>query len=386
MSSTRIQSLLDQVSEERLTELTIELVSRESEAPPGNEAVVGQWITEFIQNLGLPVQKQDCENGRFNVIVDIPGQDSSLKPYLYIGHMDVVPPGDLAQWETPPYQPQLRNGRIYGRGTSDMKGSIACMLHIAELLAGSHTQPPRPLRLLFNIDEEHQNLGLWKYLETKPEAELALIGEPTGAQIHLGHRGVMAFQVDFNGKGAHAARPQLGINAIEQAVDFCKQAEQLNQTLLQQPDPLLGPGMISVTMIEGGTKVNVVPQSCRVRLDRRLTAGETPEAALHQMETLAAAYPQATVAITTCCPVGRIDETSPHVKRMQDAFAEANGREAEISVFPATCEAGLFEEHTGVPALIFGPGDIAQAHQTNEYIETQSLYTAAKAFLAFFLK
>lgn len=383
MKTQKLTDLLDSVSRQRLTELTIELVKRESEAPPGHEAAVGAYIVDFFQKLKIPVRKQSCEGERFNVIATIPGSDSTLKPYLYIGHMDVVPAGNPAAWTIMPYEPALQDGKVYGRGAADMKGSIACMLHLAEIFAGKQYCPKRPIQMLFNIDEEHHNTGIKRFIESSPQAELAIIGEPTAVQIHLGHRGVMAYQADFQGKSAHAAQPQLGTNAIEQAMVFCQRVQNLNEGLSLRPDPYLGAGSIVTTMIRGGTKVNTVPEHCTVETDRRLTVGETVSEATQQAKALLEDIPGATLTVTTCCPVGWIEEEHPQVDKLKTAYQTANGEEAVVSVFPACCEAGLFSEATGIPAVIFGPGDIAQAHQTDEYITVDSLEKAARTYIAF---
>lgn len=384
MKNQDIQDILAKISPQRLAELTRELIRRESEAPPGHEASVGHFIVSFFQQLGIPVRKQDCGNGRFNVIADILGRKPELKPYLYVGHIDVVPAGNPEAWTTPPYEPEERDGRIYGRGAADMKGSVACMLHMAEVFAACRHWPQRPLQMLFNVDEEHHNLGMKTFIASQPQAELAVIGEPTAAQIHLGHRGVMAFQADFQGRSAHAAQPQLGVNAIEQAMLLGSRVQQLNQKLGQKPDPYLGAGSIVTTMIRGGIKVNTVPEHCTAEMDRRLTVGETPELAEMEIRRLLEDIPEAKLQITTCCPTGWIPADHPQVQRLQEAYRTAGGAEAVISVFPACCEAGMLSEAAGIPAVIFGPGDIAQAHQTDEYVTIDSLYQAARTYAAFF--
>ncbi len=375
--------MIKSISHERLAQLTMELVRRESEAPPGNEEAVCTYIKDFLQQQGLTVTEQPCAPHRANVLATIPGKDSQALPYLYVGHVDVVPAGNPALWTTPPYEPAVREGRIYGRGAADMKGSVACMLHLAELYAAGQFQPQRPVQMLFDIDEEHQNLGMRTFIQSAPQAVFAIVGEPTGGRIHLGHRGVMAFQVDFYGKSCHAAQPSLGVNAIEQALAFCEKVRALNAQLQTQADPYLGAGSITVTMIEGGHKVNTIPEHCCVRIDRRLTVGESTQQATKQIEQMLTEAPGAQVKVTTQCPVGWIEKEHPQIQRLQEAARQA-GKPAEISVFSACCEAGLMSEGTGIPTVILGPGEIAQAHQTDEFVSIAGLYDTARLYYAFF--
>lgn len=258
------------------------------------------------------------------------------------------------------------------------------MLHLVELMVQRDIRPDNDLLLLLNADEEHHNTGMRAFLEAPPKIDFAVVGEPTGLEIHLGHRGVMAFDVRFSGRSAHAARPEEGVNAVEQAVAFCQGLQALNRALSEKPDPLLGAASIKVTMISGGTKVNVIPESCVLSIDRRLIAGETPEEALRQVESLAAPFPGAEVKITTCCPPGSISRDNRDLGLLAEGVRTALDKEPVYGVFPATCEAGLLTQKTGVPSVIFGPGSIAQAHQTDEFISLEQLSQGARCDLAMF--
>jgi len=381
-----------QADQNRTAQLLKELVLRESEAPPGNEAAVGEHLFDFFKNLGYCPEKQYCDSRRFNLLVRIPGKGRNRKTFLYSGHMDVVPAGDYAGWASPPYAPEVRNGRLYGRGSCDMKGSIACMMHFCELLAKNKLVPEHDLLLFLDVDEEHHNLGMKEFLKHPAKADFAVIGEPTEMEIALGHRGVMAFSVTFFGKGAHASQPQNGINSILYAGRFFMEAEKLNREISKKTDPLLGAGSVGVTMINGGVKVNTIPERCTVQLDRRLTAGETKAGALHQIESLIGKMRRndpsvrAEVEITTYCPPGRLPEDNPYLEALCEAVMENTGTKPGYTAFTASCEAGLLTQETGIPAVILGPGSIAQAHRTDEYIELSQLLLGAKIYASFFTR
>lgn len=385
-----VKRALGMVSVERICEILTELVKRDSESPPGNEQAVGEYLQEFLTGLGIASERQfvcksdDGSRDRFNVTARIEGQDPNLPAYLYVGHIDVVPAGNPAAWETPAFEPAIRDGKIYGRGSCDMKGSIACMLHLLECWQKAGVVPKRPLELLFNVDEEYRNRGMNRFLETKHRIHFAVVGEPTGHKIDLGHRGIMFISTSFHGRSAHASRPWLGVNAVEQATVFMNRVKEFSKVLAEREDPQLGPASLTTTVIHGGTKTNIIPESCVVETDRRLTVGETIEGAMEEVEAMIRDIPGAATRLNAHLPVGWIEEDHPEIDHLKRSFREVNGEEPEVSVFTATCEAGLLSRETGAPSVIFGPGDIAQAHQDNEFCALDSLKKAAGTFIAFF--
>lgn len=385
-----VKKALELLSVPRICEILTELCQRDSESPPGNEQATGEYIETFLNGLGIAAKREfvcksdDGSKDRFNVMARIEGQDNSLLPYLYVGHIDVVPAGNPSAWETPAFEPVIRDGKIYGRGSCDMKGSIACMLHLLECWQKAGVVPKRPLELLFDVDEEYRNRGMRKYLETERKIYFGVVGEPTAHKIDLGHRGIMFIETSFKGRSAHASRPWLGVNAIEQATLFMNRVKEFSKVLAEREDPMLGPASLTTTVIRGGTKTNIIPESCVVETDRRLTVGETTEAAMDEIRAMIADIPGASTKLNAHLPVGWIPEDHPEIDHLKNVFRAVNGAEAEVSVFTATCEAGMLSAQTGAPSVIFGPGDIAQAHQDNEFCSLESLEKAARVFFTFF--
>ena len=159
-----LKNIINNFNGGRVVEIAKELIRRESEAPPGNEQATAQYIYEFFEKLNIPVVRQQCAEGRDNVFACLSGKKPGTR-LLYNGHMDVVSAGDWARWQSPPYEPEDRDGKLYGRGACDMKGSITSALYAAELLAPYSSQFAGEWGLLFNVDEEHSNLGMRKWLE-----------------------------------------------------------------------------------------------------------------------------------------------------------------------------------------------------------------------------
>ena len=381
------KKLLDCIDIKRVVQIADELIAIESENPPGNEAAVARYIFDFFAGLGYRPEKQFCGDDRYNVIVRIDGDGNLNRTVMYSGHMDVVPAGAVCKWVTHPYNPVIRDGRLYGRGSSDMKGSIACAMYAAELLTKNKIRLDGCLLYVFDVDEEHSNSGLEKFLSNPVRADFVIVGEPTGLKIAVGHRGVMAFTVTVRGKSVHAAQADKGLNSIYCSAVLIERIQALNAELSHNEYPYLGKSSVNVTMIQGGTKVNTVPDRCVLRIDRRLVKGENRENCAAQMEMLLKKLSEDTgcrcdLEITTYCPCGLIDGNLPEVNIIKGAITEALGTPPVITGFEASCEAGMFIERLGIPAVAFGPGNISEAHNTNEYITLEQLEKGAKAYCA----
>lgn len=377
-----------------MVQILKELVSINSDSAHGNESGVAAYIERFFRELGVPVTRQCCGEDRYNVIAGFSGcDDRSLEKkdpatVMYSGHMDVVPAGELSVWATPPYCPSVRNGRLYGRGACDMKASLACSMFMVEYYIRHKISLNSSLLLVYDADEEVANLGLRKYLKDPHQAKVCIVGEPTNLKICTGHRGVMAFTVKLTGKSAHAGKWRLGINPIYFAAKLIRKAEQLQESLCRNTHPVLGEPSIQVTQIHGGERVNVIPDQVELRIDRRLVWGETKKSCEDQLEQLIKETAEdcrsgSEIKTTTYCPAGFVEEEETAVQYLKKLLS-FRGMDPDCYGFEASCEAGLIQEKTGIPAIIFGPGSIDQAHQTDEYVELDSLFRGAELYIDLF--
>lgn len=371
----------------RAEQVTVELVKLESDAMQGHEGAAAEWILQFFKAAGIRAEKQECASGRYNIIADVPGRRAD-KTILFSGHIDTVPLGDETLWHFPPLSAQVQDGKMYGRGTCDMKGGIACSMCAAEYLVNNQIVPAANIRFVYDVDEENTNLGLKTYLQTAQRADFVLVGEPTNLQLAVGHRGVMAFTAEFFGKSAHVGQAALGINAIDGALCAAEKIKQLEQTLSQQSQQYLGEPSIFATQIGGGKKVNVIPDYAWLRVDRRLIAGETPEACTAQMQEILDAAAResgcsAKLTVTTSCPPGLSQPETSEVSALA-ALMRKQGLDDTPVAFGASCEAGMLQTALDVPAVILGPGSIAQAHQIDEFVVCSQLHAAAELYVRIF--
>jgi acetylornithine deacetylase/succinyl-diaminopimelate desuccinylase family protein len=354
-------------------DLTQELVRINSENPPGNESQVAKFIKDFLEDLGFSTEIVDFDTNRSNVIASI-GSGEGL---MFNGHMDTVPIGDLKNWNYDPLGGKIVNGKIYGRGTSDMKGGIAAILAAVKNL--SNEKIKRKLLLTFVADEEVALRGS-KYLianrkDIFKDVKYGVVAECDDLNLTIAQKGITDIKIKFKGKAAHGSRPELGDNAIYKAVDFIQELRKLMEKLKIRKNPILGSGTINVGLIKGGTKVNVVPDYCEIEVDRRLIPNETPSLAIKQIRNLLKK-----LKLKADVEVG--------VNRLPMQF---DGKLEIIRIIRSISkvrtigssgydETELYYRDAKVPCVTFGPGIMNQAHVADEFIPIKNLQKATKIY------
>ncbi len=379
---------LTETEKKRLLGIAQDLIRLESDAMRGQEGAAGNYIDTFYRRLGIKAKRQVCDGDRANIVVRIPGKDRG-RCMMYSGHIDTVPTGDEKLWKSDPLDPQIREGRLYGRGSCDMKGSVACAMYAAEYMQNHHLQPEMDLLFVYDVDEENTNLGLRRYLETPERTDFIIVGEPTNLRLAVGHRGVMAFTVTIQGKSCHAGQAELGRNAIYAAADVIDAVRRLNKELERISQEHLGSPSIHVTQIQGGSKVNVVPDKAVVRIDRRLVFGEDRLSCAGQLVQILEKIQEKSgcdclLEVTTYCPPGKTDVREPALRAISNLLEE-KGIDNTPRAFEASCEAGMLQEKLGCPVVIWGPGSMGQAHKIDEFIELEQLYMGAELYIELFL-
>ena len=393
MSEGDLAGLHLKVDEAALTRLTMEFIRHQSEAPPGREEGAAALAVERMRRLGFEAEVDAIAPNRANAIGRLRGCGGAGAGTLaFNGHLDVVPRGD-AEWTTPPFKPEIREGKLYGRGAADMKGGIAAALHAVEMLERAGVKLKGDLLFALDADEEVTNIGLRKLLRDGVFAGATgcVIGEPTSLDIAVGHRGVAGIEAVFTGKAAHAAQSWRGANAVDHACRYVNLVHDLaGDKLISRNHPLLGPSLITPTRINGGFRVNVVPDHCALQLDLRLVPGETIESVHAELWSLADELRReisdldVAFTTTTYCPPGLTESDQPVVGALQKAAVGVSRAKAAIKGFEASGELSLIVEETGVPTVFFGPGNIAQAHTVDEFVEVEQLTAAAMVYARMF--
>jgi acetylornithine deacetylase/succinyl-diaminopimelate desuccinylase-like protein len=280
------------------------------------------------------------------------------------------------------FVPRSANGRIYGRGACDAKGPVAAMLTALSRLARQGRRPAATEIIFAGLmDEENAQAGSRALAAGGCEADLAIVGEPTRLRIVTAHKGSLWLRLETRGKAAHGACPHLGKNAVHEMARIVDLFESgYARQLGRRHHPLLGKPTISVGFIQGGSQFNIVPARCVAGVDRRTLPGETEAAVVAEMKAWLRRHGlRAALASdkTSHCPAL---ETDPRLPLVQQFLQIAGQKQpAGVNYF---CDAAILAQG-GIPSIVFGPGDIAQAHTADEWIARKSLQAASGLLLKF---
>lgn len=355
-------------------ELLSRMISCNTTNPDGKEEALAQLLCDEMQKMGLSAYVQSVSPLRANVI----GQaGEGEKALLLNGHLDVVPA--VGDWSSDPFVMTERDGKFYGRGTADMKGPIAAMMAAMKWHMENTGKLPGRVKLAFDADEELGTTGINRLLFDDTDSYLgAVIGEPTMLDVCITHKGLIRIRINLHGKGAHASTPKAGINSIEKAADAIIALRAANQELGEKEHPLLPRRTLTVTMIEGGEKENVIPSFCSFLLDIRPFPGDTyadmENLIRKHLDPLCAKDPQFSYTLTKVLDVfpGELPADHPWTEKVVDIYNTAFGGNTRARDFGATCEQ-CFLLAKGIPTVICGPGSMAQAHIVDEFIDIDQL-------------
>ncbi|MEV0804172.1 M20 family metallopeptidase [Kribbella sp. NPDC050281] len=380
------QAVLDRIDEDLLVRVTTDLVRATGQNPPGEEAATVAVLAAAGRELGLDVVTSPVEPGRDNVGITLAGGNGP--GVLLLGHTDVVPIGD--GWTTDPFGGEVRDGRIYGRGASDMKGGLAAALVALAALRG--TELSGPVELAAVVDEEETGKGIRAYVASaggRPRSFLGCItAEPTDLQTIIAARGDSYLRVAIHGRACHAGNPDDGANAIYGAAAVVAEIERLHAELAAAPHPLLGPATWSVGQINGGTGGSIVPAECVIVADRRLLPGESPATVLDDLRTRVAALDLKSRGLTVDLdmpmemPAFETAADDALVVATEAARLDAGGASLPLAGWTAACDGGYVARDLGVPVVVLGPGSVTtEAHRADESVPIAELVTAARTYV-----
>ncbi|MFB6725947.1 M20 family metallopeptidase [Kribbella sp. NPDC056345] len=383
MTTAEEQRLLARIDEDLLLRVCTALVRATGQNPPGEEAATVAVLDAVGRELGLTVSTTTVEPGRDNISLTV---GSGTGPgLLLLGHTDVVPVG--AGWTTDPYGAEIRDGRIYGRGASDMKGGLAAA--VAALAVLRDVELSGPVELAAVVDEEETGKGIRAFVQDSPREYVGCItAEPTDLQTIIAARGDSYLRVAVHGLAVHASNAEAGANAIYGATAIITEIERLHAELAADPHPLLGPATWSVGQINGGTGGSIVPAECVVIADRRLLPGESPAAVLENLRDRVAALQleDRGLSVDLDMPMEMPPFETPAdaelVRITETARRDAGGPDVPLAGWAAACDGGYVDRDLGIPVVVLGPGSVAQqAHRADESVPIAELAVAARAFL-----
>ncbi len=349
--------------------------------PRTGEAAVAEFLAEQAARAGFAVERQTVFPGRANLLARLTPSGKVRQRILLAPHLDTVGSNVMSPEL---FQPVEKNGRLHGRGACDTKGSVAAMWTALTRVAES-AKRPRETEIIFVglVDEENGQSGSRALVASGLKADLAIVGEPTCLRVVTAHKGDLWLRLETRGKAAHGARPDLGRNAV---LEMARVVELLETdyaaALRKREHALLGHPTVNVGSIHGGTQPNIVPAHCVISVDRRTIPGETEASVRREIKALLRQHGlRATLTSDKLAPCEPM-ETAAGLPLIQQFLTQA-GQTEPVGVH-YFCDASVLSGG-GIPSIVFGPGDIAQAHTADEWISLRSLDRAA-ALLTTFLR
>jgi len=348
-----------------------ELIRIPSRNPPGEEKRCAEYIYSRLKEFGLETHLvSEPFSNRPQVVALVRGKSENT--IMLNGHIDTVPEGDPEDWSMDPFSGKVKDGLLYGRGSADMKSSLAIMMHIAKIASVNGN-----LLLTFAVGEEKAEPGTSTLLSYIKKFNLniryGLVLEPTALKVATCQKGAVWFKISFKGKAAHASAPDKGINAIEIASQVMRAINDYRNEIAKRKHRLADPPTCTITMISGGFKENVIPDRCELVIDRRLVPGESSNMVEHELRSfidkLQLDYEMNKIGSRE--PV-EIDENTTIARAVIDATNEATGINTRIVCFPGATD----NEHlvaSKIQSLVWGPGNLNKAHAIDECISIDEI-------------
>ncbi len=357
-------------------ELTQELIRFDTVNPPGNETPCARHLGRVLEEAGFQADYFEMGPNRENLIARI-GGGGSKPPLAFTGHMDVVPLGALP-WSVEPFGGAIADGKIYGRGSSDMKCGVAAFVTAAVKLAPRLAGTPGVL-LAITAGEERGCEGA-KFLVEQglvPPAGALIVAEPTANRLLAGHKGVFWLEAAAKGVTAHGSMPEEGENAIYKAARAALALARFDFS--EYAHPVLGCPTLNVGWLRGGININSVPDEARMGLDVRLVPGIDRERLLERFRVATAG--EVTFEVKGASEPIWTEPSDPWIADLAAIVSSVTGSAAEIGGAKFFTDGAPFKPAMGnPPTVILGPGEPAQAHQTNEYCSISRIEEAEAIF------
>jgi len=368
-------------------ELLQELIQQRSDFPPGDTRSVVEVIASRLREAGVPYQCYARREHQLSLVVTYPACGNG-RCLLAHAHVDTVPAGEIERWSVEPFSGEQRQGRIYGRGSGDDKGSVAAQ--VAALLALSRAGVE--LKGVFQVaavaDEESggEQGTRWLRQEGVLKPDALLVGEQTNNHVAIAERVACGIDLTVFGKSAHGAMPWAGENAVLKAAGALTWLrERLLPDLERRQHPYLPPPTLNIGKITGGIQWSIVPERCKVEMDRRLLPGESRDQAMEEIRQALDEYNEQVEELDyelfssgDVAPNINTPPDDPFVTAAQEALRNLCGESRPLAGYVQTSD-GRWFAGDNIPIILFGPGDPALAHAADEFVEVMQVLEAARA-------
>ena len=352
---------------------------------PKSETEVSHYLDGLASAMGFATRRLPVPNQCDNLLV-IHQVDAKLPWLMFESHLDTV---SVEGMTIAPFSAEIRDGKLWGRGSCDTKGTGAAMLWALMQYAKSNKQPSN-IVIAFTVDEEISMQGVMALSKAWPDLGFSprgvIVGEPTLLQPVTAHNGVVRFSVTTHGRAAHSSDPSKGRSAIGDMVRVIDAIESQYIAKLDARHPMTGKAQCSINLISGGSQINIIPASCRIDADRRIAPGEDPALVIPQIADVIARLALTVPGLSAkpdllfSAPPLEPNRNGQLLAHLQQSLAPFNLDLTPQGKAYAT-DAGELSSHN-IPAIVIGPGDMAMAHTKDEYIVIDQLHRGVEAYLA----
>lgn len=317
-------------------------------------------------------------NNRYNLAGTFLG--NGTKSILFNGHMDTMPYGELSKWDSPPHEPIIRENRMYGLGTADMKAGLMAATMAVKLLQDADIPLPCDVTILSVCDEEGGGNGSIVSAMKGQKADGVIVCEGTSDELILAHMGFVFFEVKVEGKSNHSGAKYLGVSAIEKAMKLIRGLEELeHEWLLNYKHPLLPAPNLNVGVLRGGNAGSTVAGECTFQVCvHYLPNVMSYEQVVNEFESTIKGIAigdkwlkdhMPTIHVYQAGGAFEMEEQSPFVKSFKESYKKLKNREPKVVGSPAGCDSRIWKNIANCPTIQFGPGNLEQCHAVNEYVE-----------------
>ena len=358
--------------------LTRELLAFNTINPPGAERACAARVGTLLEGAGFTVSTHEFGPGRTSLVARAGGAPNR-PPLCFTGHLDTVPLG-ARPWSRDPFAGEIDGGRLYGRGSSDMKGGVAAFVVAAARLAPRLRGTPG-LTLVVTAGEETGSQGAYHLAgrgDALGQAGAIVVAEPSANEPYVGHKGALWLQAQTSGITAHGSMPEQGVNAVYKAARAVTKLEAFDFGV--EPHPVLGRPTLNVGTIAGGLNMNSVPDAATIGIDLRTIPDQQHSALLERLGR----YLGDEVSLTSVIDVPGVWTSPDHpwIRQLFDVVAPVLGHQPQVRAAPYFTDASaLTPAYGGVPSVILGPGEPALAHQTDEYCMLERLEQAVELYV-----
>jgi acetylornithine deacetylase/succinyl-diaminopimelate desuccinylase len=381
--------LIEFISNYEVLKILQELISIEGHKEVvDKESRVAEYIMKLLEKEGIEAELDLIEENRPNIYGYIRGEKEGIE-LMFNGHTDTIP-GFTMDYDA--FKPFVKDGKIYGRGSADMKAGLTAAIASMIAIKRSGVKLSRTVMFAGVIDEEERSKGTERLIEKGIIPNMVIIGEPTQLEVSIAHKGMEWMEVKFKGRATHGSRPHEGINAIYMASEFNRLVQETLQPEIESRQfDLVGHGSINVGVINGGNDPNIVPDTCTIQIDRRWLPNETLESIYKEVQDLAqkvtdkfgGSYETREMRELTASMINaphNIDIKHALVTEAVKSVEKFTNSKRVPRDFPAWSDAGLLSNHSEAECIILGPGNINQAHANDEFCEIEQLIQATNIY------